>query len=253
MHARPAVALSLLMLSAVAAAQPPRVLVFTRTEGFRHDSIEAGVAMLQAMGALHGWTVESTDRADVFTPAGLADVRAVVWLNTTGDVLDTAQEQVFSHWVESGGGYLGIHAAADCEYGWPWYGALLGNGAWFESHPSPQAATVHRETATHPSTAHLPASFSLHEEWYNFRGNPRGAATVLLSLDEASYSPGHGAMQDHPISWYRTQGRGRVWYTGMGHASETYADTRFIGHVAGGLQWILAGPAPALYANGFEP
>lgn len=253
MLARPAVALSLLILSAATAAQPPRVLVFTRTEGFRHDSIDAGVAMLRAIGTANGWTVDATDQLDAFTPAGLADVRAVVWLNTTGDVLDAAQQQVFADWVESGGGYLGVHAAADCEYGWAWYGALLGNGAWFESHPAPQPATVHRETAAHPSTAHLPASFSMHDEWYNFRGNPRDAATVLLRLDESSYSPGHGAMVDHPISWQRTQGRGRVWYTGMGHAIGTYADTRFIGHVEGGLEWILAGPAPALFANGFEP
>ena len=247
-----ALALLLLMLpTAVLAGE--RVLVFTRAEGFRHDSIEDGVAMLRALALSHGWTLEVSDDPSRFTAAALADVRAVVWLNTTGDVLDPPQQDAFSAWLESGGGYVGIHAAADCEYGWPWYGKLLGNSAWFESHPAPQAARVQREDAGHPSTEYLPDSFVIEDEWYNFRANPRSVATVLLHLDESSYAPGAGAMQDHPISWSRNQERGRVWYTGMGHSEAIYDDPRFVAHVAGGVRWVLAGSGPVVHADGFEP
>ena len=247
-----ALALLTLTLPAALPAAPGSVLVFTRTEGFHHDSIEAGVAMLRALSLGHGWTLEVSDDAAVFSPARLADVRVVVWLNTTGDVLDAAQQDAFRAWLESGGGYLGIHAAADSEYGWPWYGQMLGNSAWFESHPAPQPARVRREDSQHPSTLHLPDSFVLDDEWYNFRANPRSVATVLLSLDESSYLPGEGAMQDHPISWSRAQGAGRVWYTGMGHSVAVYDDPRFVAHVAGGVRWLLEGSGPVLYADGFE-
>jgi type 1 glutamine amidotransferase len=227
------------------------VLVFTRTEAFRHDSIPAGVAMLQSLAATQGWQLTVTEDPAQFTAEALASFEVVVWLNTTGDVLEQAQQEAFAAWVEAGGGWLGIHAAADCEYDWAWYGALLGNGAWFHSHPQPQTAQVQRETVG-PSTAHLPDRFSFHDEWYNFRGSPRGAATVLLSLDESSYAPGPGAMQDHPIAWRRQLGAGRAWYTGFGHRTETYADPRFTTHVAGGVAWLLGTPLDRIHANGFE-
>lgn len=246
------VAVPVLLLCAVAGTgHAASLLVFTRTEGFRHDSIPAGVQMLQGLALQQGWSVSVTEDPAAFTPEGLAGVDVVAWLNTTGDVLDAAQQEVFAAWVESGGGYLGIHAAADTEYGWPWYGALLGNGAWFESHPQPQAARLLREVSD-ASTAHLPEQFELFEEWYNFRISPRSAATVLLRLDEASYAPGEGAMHDHPISWKRSVGQGRAWYTGMGHLAATYQDPRFIAHVAGGLQWLLTGDSPVIHADGFE-
>jgi type 1 glutamine amidotransferase len=230
------------------------VLVFSRTLGFRHGSIADGIDMLRQLGTQHGFTVDATEDPTRFSAAGLASYDAVVFLSTTGNVLDDAQQAAFQQWLEAGRGWVGIHAAADCEYGWPWYGAaVLGNGAWFLSHPAIQQATLVREVADDPSTAHLPASFPFTDEWYSFRANPRAGSTVLLRLDEASYNPGNGAMgADHPISWKRAVGQGRAWYTGLGHRDETFADVRFRQHVAGGLRWAI-GAEPVLFASGFEP
>ncbi len=246
-------ALLLTALPATAVAGDAHFLVFSKTVGFRHVSIQDGISMLQAMATAEGWTLEASEDASLFNATDLGRFRAVVWLSTTGDVLNTTQQSAFEVWLEGGGGYVGIHAAADCEYGWPWYGqSVLGNGAWFQNHPVIQTATVVREDATDASTAHLPASFSFTDEWYNFRANPRPGAAVLLRLDESSYNPGAGAMgADHPISWKRPVGIGRAWYTGLGHRRETFADARFIAHVRGGLAWAL-GLDDSIFGNGFE-
>lgn len=250
---RTMIALVLLAASGICSAQDA-VLVFSRTQGFRHDSIPNGIVMLQDLGAQHGFTVEATEDPAHFSAEGLAPFDAVVFLSTTGDVLDEAQQAAFQAWLESGRGWVGIHAAADCEYDWGWYGAqVLGNGAWFLSHPDIQSATIVRESAEDASTAHLPATFSFTDEWYNFRANPRLDATVLLRLDESSYSPGGGAMgADHPIAWKRHVGSGRAWYTGLGHRVETFADERFRQHVLGGLTWAI-GREIAVFGDGFEP
>jgi type 1 glutamine amidotransferase len=230
-----------------------RVLVFTKTLGFRHGSIVQGNAMLRSLAANHGLAIEFSEDATRFNALELANFRAVVWLSTTGDVLNAAQQTAFQTWLEGGGGWVGIHAAADCEYGWPFFGAsVLGNGAWFLNHPAIQTATVVRESADSPSTAHLPPSFSFNDEWYNFQTNPRPGATVLLTLDESSYNPGQGAMgSDHPISWKRSVGSGRSWYTGLGHRAETFADVRFRRHVLGGMFWAMGRELP-LFADSFE-
>lgn len=241
-----------LLWTGLAAAQD-RVLVFSKTVGFRHGSIAEGLALLRAQGANQGFGVDASEDASQFNPSNLARYRAVVWLSTTGDVLNSAQETAFEQWLTAGGGSVGIHAAADCEYQWAWYGAqVLGNGAWFFAHPAIQTATVVRENATDASTSHLPPTFSFTDEWYNFRANPRPQADVLLRLDETSYSPGNGAMgADHPISWKRAVGAGRSWYTGLGHRSETYADARFQRHLLGGLLWAM-GREQVIFYSGFE-
>ncbi len=242
----------LIIISTCAAAQDA-VLVFSRTTGFRHGSIGVGITMLQQLGTQNSFTVVATEDPAQFTAEGLAPYKAVVFLSTTGDVLNDTQQLAFQTWLEAGGGWVGIHAAADCEYSWPWYGAqVLGNGAWFQNHPAIQQATVLRESADDASTAHLPASFSFTDEWYNFRVNPRAGASVLLRLDESSYMPGSGAMgADHPISWKRAVGAGRSWYTGMGHRNETFADLRFRQHVLGGLTWVM-GRDESIFKSGFE-
>jgi cytochrome c len=220
-----------------------RVLVFTRTLGYRHDSIGAGVAALQQLGAENGFTVDATEDPTRFADASLADVDVVVWLSTTADVLDDGQQAAFQRYIQAGGGWVGVHAAADTEYDWPWYGQLLGNGAWFRIHPPIQTAQLVVEQRDHASTAHLPASFSLQDEWYNFRANPRASVNVLLHLDETSYAPGDGAMGDHPIAWYHEFDGGRAWYTALGHRSELYTDPQYTQHLLGGLRWA-AGIAP---------
>lgn len=222
------------------ATEPPRlerVLVFTRTLGYRHDSIGAGISAIQKLGMEHGFAVDQSEDPTKFNDATLADYDVVIWLSTTADVLDDDQQNAFQRYIEAGGGWVGVHAAADTEYDWPWYGQLLGNNAWFLQHPMIQTAQLDVEKADHASTAHLPARFPLQDEWYNFRANPRSAVNVLLRLDETSYLPGDGAMGDHPIAWYHEVDGGRAFYTALGHRVELYTDPQYTQHLLGGIQW----------------
>jgi len=238
MRLRPLLALALWVLAcAPAASEDFRVLVFTKTGGFRHDSIPRGIALVQTLGAAHGFRVEATEDASRFTRKGLAVYRVVIFLNTTGEVLNDRQQAAFEAYVRNGGGWVGVHSAADTEHDWPFYGTLLGDGAWFLSHPQIQAATLRAENRTHLSTRHYPASFSFTDEWYNFRANPRGRVKVLLAIDEASYDAGSGAMGDHPIAWYHSVGKGRAWYTNLGHRFETYGDPLYAQHLLVGILW----------------
>ena len=226
----------------VAAQQETTVLVFSKTAGFRHDSIPAGIAAIQELGAQNGFQVEATEDAAAFTPENLARFNAVVWLSTTGDVLNAEQQTAFEGYIAGGGGYAGVHAASDTEYDWPWYGELV--GAWFKSHPQIQQANVAVENKDNPSTGHLPDTWTRTDEWYNYRENPRANVQVLATLDESSYDPGADAMGDHPTAWCHTVDTGRSWYTGGGHTIESYAEPEFRTHLLGGIQYA-AGLAPA--------
>jgi cytochrome c len=213
-----------------------RVLLFSRTAGFRHDAIPAATEALRALGADGGYVADATEDPTRISAAGLAAYQVVVFLLTTGDVLDDAQQSAFEAWVRAGGGYVGVHSASDTEYSWPFYGDLV--GAYFADHPEIQTATVHVETAAHPATVMLPAIWSRTDEWYNFRTNPRAQVTVLATLDETTYTGGTmGA--DHPIAWAQESDRlgGRALYTAMGHGAEAYADTLFRGFLVGALRW----------------
>ncbi|MGI5479777.1 ThuA domain-containing protein [Streptomyces lavendofoliae] len=212
-----------------------RVLVFSRTAGFRHDSIPAGIAALKELGASSNITVDATETAAQFTTSNLARYDAVVFLSTTGDVLDAGQQKAFEHYIATGGGYVGVHAAADTEYDWEFYGGLV--GAHFASHPHIQQATVRAEDHRHPATAHLPAAgWERTDEWYNYRTNPRGQARVLATLDETTYEG--GTMKgDHPIAWCQSYEGGRAFYTGGGHTTASYAEPAFRQHLLGGLRY----------------
>ncbi|WP_199510631.1 ThuA domain-containing protein [Nucisporomicrobium flavum] len=230
----PAPVAALATPAAAAADDPYDVLVFSRTAGFRHDSIPAGTTAIRELGAANGFSVTATEDPAVFTTAGLAPYEAVVFLNTTGDVLNAAQQTAFEGYVRGGGGYVGVHAAADTEYDWPFYGNLV--GAWFASHPAIQAADVVVEDRAHAATAHLPQRWHRTDEWYNYRTNARSTAHVLASLDEGSYSGGSmGA--DHPHAWCKTLDGGRSFYTGGGHTIESYSDPAFRAHLLGGIRY----------------
>jgi type 1 glutamine amidotransferase len=231
--------LGFLAASPASTQEEPRILVFTKTSGFRHASITDGIALVEALGAANGFAVDATEDAGQFTDQNLSGYRAVVWLNTTGDVLNAAQQAAFENYIQAGGGYVGVHSATDTEYGWPWYGQLIGGDAWFQSHPAIQTALLAVEDGAHISTQHYPASLSLTDEWYNFQNNPRPAVSVLISVDESSYDPGANAMgSDHPISWYHEFDGGRSWYTAMGHGSGTFDDEGFQQHLWGGILWV---------------
>lgn len=228
-----------------------RVLVFSKTAGFRHDSIPEGIAALRELGAAGGFAVDAAENADAFTPRTLGRYDAVVFLSTTGDVLNTAQQRAFERYIAGGGGYVGIHAAADTEYDWAFYGGLA--GAYFQSHPAIQPATVDVENHAHPATAGLGATWERTDEWYNYRSNPRDRARVLASLDETSYSG--GTMNgDHPIAWCQEYRGGRSFYTGGGHTKESYAEPAFRDHLLGGIRWATgATEADCRPENGYRP
>lgn len=217
------------------ARRPARVLVFTYTAGFRHDSIPAAADAIRSMGDTYAFeVVESADPADM-TDTVLRGFRAVVFVSTTGDLLDASGQEALERFIRSGGGFAGIHAAADAEYGWPWYGQLI--GAYFESHPpGVRLAELVVVAGDHPSSAGLPQLWVRDDEWYNFRSNPRGSARVLVTLDESTYSGGTmGA--DHPIAWCHGFDGGRSWYTGVGHSIEAFSDPVVVSHIAGGIRW----------------
>jgi cytochrome c len=221
--------------SAAAASADPRftVLVVSKTTAFRHDSIPQGIAAIEQLGAEHSFAVDSTEDAARFSDANLARYKAVIFLNTTGDILDQDQKAAFERYIHSGGGFVGIHSASDTEYRWPWYGRLV--GTWFASHPQIQHATVHVAAPDHPSMKGLPVAWERTDEWYNFRSNPRGAVQVLATVDETTYSG--GAMgADHPIAWCQEVDGGRSWYTAMGHTKESYAEPLFRLHLLGGIE-----------------
>jgi type 1 glutamine amidotransferase len=210
------------------------VLVFTRTTGFRHASIAAGVAAIRRLGAANGFAVDATEDPERVRDDVLARYRAVVFLSTTGEPLGPAQRAALERWVEGGGGWVGVHAAADAFYAWPWYGELV--GARFRRHPSVQPATVRVTDRGHPSTASLPAAWARTDEWYDFRDNPGGRVQVLAVVDESTYRGG-GMGADHPVSWYHRQGRGRSWYTALGHTEASWSEAPFLDHVLGGIRW----------------
>jgi type 1 glutamine amidotransferase len=217
---------------------PPdfRVLLFSRTAGFRHASIPAAVSALTELGATAGYAAEATEDPAAFSADNLARFKVVVFLLTTGDVLDDAQQAAFEAWIGGGGGYLGVHSAADTEYDWPFYGALV--GAYFKAHPTVQRASVIVEAPDRAGAIGLPSPWVRTDEWYDFRTNPRATVDVLATVDEATYTGGMmGA--DHPIVWsHATAGGGRAFYTAMGHTPESYSDPLFRAHLVGAVRWV---------------
>ena len=224
---------------AKAADAPYDVLVFSKTAGFRHDAIPAGIQLIRELGSANSFTVTATEDSNQFNAANLAQFEAVVFLNTTGDVLNATQQTAFENYIRAGGGYVGVHSAADTEYDWPFYGDLV--GAYFASHPAIQQVTVRVDDRTNPATAGLPAAWVRTDELYNYRTNPRGSVKVLARLDESTYSGGTMGT-DHPIVWsHPTSGGGRAFYTALGHTTESFAEPLFAEHLGRAILWAAGG------------
>jgi type 1 glutamine amidotransferase len=218
------------------------VLVFSKTGGYRHDSIDEGGAAIAALGAAHQFQVDVTEDAGAFTDTQLASYQVVIFLNTTGEILDDTQQAAFERFIRADGGFVGVHSATDTEYDWPWYHELV--GAYFKSHPAIQPAAIDVIDRQHPSTRGLPDRWERTDEWYNFRSAPGPGVTVLAALDETSYSGGTmGA--SHPIVWYHMYDGGRAWYTALGHTAESYAEPLFLDHLLGGIRWAAGEQASA--------
>ncbi len=211
-----------------------QVMVFSKTEGFRHSSIEAGLNAINHLGDENSFGVFATENAGYFHPDSLLHFQAIVFLNTTQNILNPDQEQAFMTYMQSGGGWVGIHAAADTEYDWEWYGGLV--GAYFSSHPAVQPADIVVTDHFHPSTKELPRLWNHTDEWYNYNINPRANVHVLAVIKESSYEGGEMG-EDHPIAWAHHYDGGRAWYTGLGHTVESYQDRNMLSHILGGIEW----------------
>lgn len=227
-------------------AQVPKksVLVFSKTAAFRHESIEAGKKALEKMGIEKGFKVDETEDASVFNEAKLKNYNAVIFLNTTGDILNDKQQVAFERYIQAGGGYLGIHAATDTEYDWPWYGQLA--GAYFLDHPmtpsNVQKGKFIVKEKNHWATKGMPDEFEKTDEFYSFK-NISDKIKVVLTIDEKSYIGGKNP-DYHPMSWYQEFDGGRSFYTAMGHTNETFVDPLFLNHLYAGINYVTGGDAP---------
>ncbi len=212
------------------------MLVFYKTEGFWHKSIPAGYQAIEDLGEDHGFKTDETDDAGEFTKGNLESYDLVIFLNTTGDILNEEQQEAFEEFIENGGSFFGIHAAADTEYDWEWYGKLV--GAYFVSHPKVQEAEVVVTMPNHPAVAHLPERWVRKDEWYNYKNiNPENK--VLLKLDESTYKGGTNG-EDHPLAWYRElEGGGIAIYTGVGHTIQSYTEPAFVEHLLRSIMFAL--------------
>ena len=221
----------------VSAKAPKKVLVFSKTAKFRHtDGIKAGKLALLQLGKENNFAVDTTEDASVFTDANLKQYAAVVFLSTTGDVLNEQQQEAFQKYIRSGKGFVGIHAATDTEYDWPWYGELV--GAYFGSHPpGQQEAVFNIIDANNISTRHLPAVWKRTDELYNFKWIAENLH-VLVKIDENTYNGGKNG-SNHPMSWYHMYDGGRSFYTAMGHDAKSFADDLYLKHLLGGIEFAL--------------
>ncbi len=216
-----------------------RVLVFSRTKGFRHQSIPTGKRTLMELGKQNGFAVDTTEDAGKFTEANLKGYNAVVFLSTTGDVLNDTQQADFERYIQSGGGYVGIHAATDTEYDWPWYAKLA--GGQFASHPgnpNVQEGEAYVVNKNHPSMVGFPDRWKVKDEFYDFK-NVNKAVNVLVKIDEKTYKDGKMG-DDHPMAWFHDYDGGKAFYTSFGHTDETFANPVFLKHLLGGLQSVMA-------------
>ncbi|MEV4497842.1 ThuA domain-containing protein [Micromonospora arborensis] len=248
-------------LAPPASAAPAfRALLFTKTAGYRHDSIPAGITMFQQQAAANNFELVATEDSSVFTPANLATFDVIIMFQTSGMVwTSAAQRQAVEGYLASGKGIVGIHNATDMgiESEYPWWDQTINGGAHMPEHsPGVLPGTAIVADKQHPSTAGLPDRWNRSEEWYNFDSNPRGKVHVLVTADERTYNPGSRAMgPDHPISWCRNTAGGRVWATAMGHAIDSYSETNFRNHVLGGVKWAagnVAGDCGGTVWSNFE-
>ncbi|MEO6547371.1 MAG: ThuA domain-containing protein [Ferruginibacter sp.] len=213
----------------------PAVLVFSKTSGYHHASIPAGIEAIKQLCLANKFTVESTDDSLAFTDKNLAKYKAVIFLSTTGNVLGEEQQKAFENYIQKGGGFVGIHAATDCEYNWPWYVKLV--GASFLSHPQQQVAKLIVVDKNNISTKHLPDVWERKDEWYNFK-NMNPDVKVLIKIDETSYTGGKNG-DNHPMAWYHAYDGGRAFYTELGHTDESFSDPAYLGHLLGGIIYAI--------------
>ena len=239
--------LALCLLSTSVFAQQFKVLLFSKTDGFHHESINEGVTAIKQLAIRHTFSVDWQENASVFNDKNLEKYQAIVFLNTTGNILNDEQQAAFEKFIKAGKGFVGIHSASDTEYDWAWYTKLVGNT--FKIHPQQQTAYLKVEDSNFPGMERFPKKLLWTDEWYEFTTPAKATdLKVLVSIDEKSYDPnvkwgnveGKG-MGFHPISWYHLYDGGRSFYTALGHIPLVYSDQTFLDHLYGGIYWAATG------------
>lgn len=220
--------------------KPINVLVFSKTMGYRHESISTGLKMLYDQSKKQNWVLTATENDGVFNDGILSNFDVVVFLNPTGDAVNNTGQAAFEKFMNSGKGFVGIHASADCEYDWEYFDKL--NGAHFKTHPEQQEATVVFEKSDHPAMKPFEGmkSYTTWDEWYTFKENPRPNVNVLATLDESTikkFDNDNFRMGDHPIIWWQENGGVRSFYTGFGHTHEAFQDKLIIEHITNAINW----------------
>lgn len=231
----------------------PKLLVFSLTNGFHHESIPDGIAAIQKLGQENNFDVDSTTNPEMFTDSILKNYSAVIFLSTTGDVLDYRQEAAFERYIQAGGGYVGVHAATDTEYDWGWYGRLAGAHFYdhpgiFDKSPNVQEGVFNVTDAENISTKHLPKPWKRTDEFYSFKQLDSANIHVLMTIDESSYQGGK-KMGYHPMAWYHDFDGGRAFYTALGHTKESYTEANFLTHLLGGIQYAIGDNEELDYAK----
>ena len=211
------------------------IMVFTKTSAFRHQSIEPSINAIKKMGQNNNFKVYQTEKSSDFSLSKLKQFDAVVFLNTSGDVLNEIQQNDFKRFFQSGKGWVGVHCATDTETDWPWYGKLA--GAYFNGHPAIQEATLNVLQKSHLSTKMLPENWTRTDEWYNFKDIQPGDVEKTFA-DISSYDGGTNG-ENHPISWCKEFDGGRAFYTALGHTTESFEEELFLAHLLGGIKWSM--------------
>lgn len=209
------------------------VLIFSKTGGYRHECIEPGGAALQAFFKANGISTLQTEDSTELNAGNLSKYDVVMFFQTTGNILDSIQQDAVADYVRSGKGFVGVHSVADTEYDWPWFASLV--GAQLLNHPEIQQATLVKMDTSHPATQFLPDRWTRTDEWYNFKQLPSNVR-VLLTIDESTYDGGANG-DFHPMAWCQTYDGGRTFYTALGHTVESYSDTLFLRHIMEGVKW----------------
>ncbi len=242
------VVLFFLQLSTSIFAQQFKVLLFTKTDGFHHESINEGVAAIKQLAVRNTFSVDWQEDAKLINDKNLEKYQAVIFLNTTGNILNEEQQAAFEKFIRAGKGFVGIHSASDTEYDWPWYTKMVGNT--FKIHPQQQTAYLKVEDSNFPGMERFPKKLLWTDEWYEFTTPAKSTdLKFLVSVDENSYDPkvkwgtneGKGMGSFHPISWYHNYDGGRAFYTALGHIPLTFSDQTFLDHIYGGIYWAATG------------
>ena len=237
----------MIMCSLSCTAQQFKVLLFTKTDGFHHESIQEGVAAIRQLANRNNFAVDWQENASVFNDKALENYKVVIFLNTTGNILNDEQQAAFEKFIKGGKGYVGIHSAADTEYDWAWYTKMV--GMMFKIHPQQQTAYLKVEDSNFPGMERFPKKLLWTDEWYEYGERKSTDLKVLVTVDEKTYDPkvkwgdneGKGMGAVHPIAWYHPYDGGRAFYTGLGHIGLVYSDLTFLDHLYGGIYWAATG------------